>query len=317
MDLYTVLGASLSQEDLQTNLIASKGEDKSILAIYESFTDYEHAKQELLDALENFDSSYTESYFSLENWETGFEGVIGDLWFKFVQFIKRIVAHLGVMWDHFVNGNSRQKRYLEQMRLTIKSIAKPLNWSAFGDASGLLYTPYEFDDLLKICSKVEVVLTSIYRKNDFELDSIMDFDSYGITFKDNRLINRNEKDEYATPKFYVGIEPKTMTYKRAGWNPSNFSGMLDKLIDRLEFNIEKDFKFIQFKDSMEKLIHRGGGDGSKYEPEKVMRLTSSIKSVVAMCNFLTGSINSMAKQMVLGCKALETTVPTQREDKVY
>lgn len=318
MDLYTALSGSFTEEDRQTNLIASLGENIAHAAMYDSFIGYEQTKQELLDTLDDFDNScIAESYFCMENWDTGMEGVFKDLWFKFVQFIKRIVNHIRVMWDHFVNGNSRSKRYLERMNVELKSGLKPLNWMAFADTTGLIYTPYEFEELLRLCTKIETVLTTIYRKNDFELDSVMDFDTYGITFKDNRLVQKGVQDEYRTPKFEINIQPKTMSYKRAGWSSSVFAGILGKLIAILEFNIEKDFKFIQFQDSMEKLIHRGGSDGSKYDPEKITRLTNAIRSVVAMCNFMSDTINKLSQQMVLGCKALETPIPEARKDVVY
>jgi hypothetical protein len=246
--------------------------------------------------------SYTETDYVIDlfsnDMTNGLEGFISDMWFKFVQFVKRIIANTGVMFKHFVNGLTSKNAYLETRYNDL--------FGMHPDVSGMLtfvasaYTPTNFKTMIDLIGLVEKVLGQVLAKPDLDLDSVTDFAKHGITFRNGRVY-KNSTLSRASFSFNIDqVNQRSMV--AIGWNSSNFLPHLKLLLDKLDFNDDKDYMFVDFKSNMERLVRKTERSANA-DSDVIRRLTNTITTVSEMMVFTTDTYKQLTGQMVAMVKA--------------
>ena len=315
MDLLTSIGSVMDPKDLKFNQLAARGED--IVSLEVSNSDYF-----LFDSLNELSLYFQEefmpetNFFSLENWDNGLEGMLSDAWFKFVQFVKRIVRTIKTAITHFITGVSRRLRYFKEMKVEIRG--KALNWEAFYELKTMAYTYRDFEELIRALNIVKKTLNTMFGKQDFDLDSIMDFREWGITFV-NGAVYKNEREE-SDHKFdlgYTRVGNKTMY--ELGWRDTNLTDVVDKFCDILEYDIKKDYDYVRFQSAMDTLIRdteNSKSTNGKYE--EIRRLHNIVLSVSKMVQYCISTTWNMGSQLELMLRALQKPSENlKRSDTVY
>ena len=317
MDILSSIGSQLDPLELQVNEIAAKGNDLVFFNIYEHDYRYSEAMEELNVLL----SSLTEeelscNYFSLENWEGGMEGLIGDAWFNFVEFIKKVVRTIKTAISHFIQGMGFKLKYLENMRIKLRGDLNSFNIMNFESTKMLAYTKADYEELFRALDLLRRTLDTLFNKQDFDLDGIMDFRQYGIVFNNGAIVrdlgNGQKSSEFTFDINQVGNKDLS----QLGWNTSTLIPMLDRLVEVLRYDMKKDFDYIRFQGAMDKLI-RNKTNEKKRDYEEIRRLTNIARSMAAMVSYNTNITWKMVRQMIGMLKALEAPVKKIRDDEVY
>ena len=316
MDLLSVLGDHMSPIELESNKIAAKGDQDLFFAILENDYKFSEAIEELKSLSSNMnEDEISFGYFSLENWESGVEGLIGDAWFNFVQFVKKVVRTIRTALNHFFSGMTLRLRYMEKMKIKLLNV-RDLNVEAFEHSTTPAYSKNDFIDLFRGLEIVRRTLNSLFMKQDFDLDGIMEFRQYGITFV-NGAVHRDLGDNTRSSIFDLGYkQDATKELFKLGWNFSALPGALDKLIEFTKYDLQKDFDFIKFQSAMDKLI-RSKEKEAKTDWDEIRRLTNIAKTVSSMVSYNANTIWKMSRQMVTMLKALEEPIPEARSSDVY
>lgn len=316
MDILTSIGSHLDPFELQANAVASQGNDILFLNMYEEDYKYTEALENLNALLFSFSNSECElGFFSLENWNNGTEGFIGDMWFNFVEFIKKIVRTIRTLISHFLQGMSFKLHYLEDMSIKLRG-SNNFNILNFENTKMLAYSKSDFEDILNALDILKRTLDSLFNKQDFDLDSIMDFRKYGIVFNKGVVV-RDIGNGKSSTEFSFGYDQDgTKTLYKLGWNMSAVSPLLNRLIDTVKYDIKKDFEYVKFQSAMDKLI-RNRDQETKRNYEEIVRLTNIAKSMSSMVAYNTKITWKLVKQMIGMLKALEEPIKEPRKSEVY
>lgn len=307
MDLLTSLGSDLTLDQLKINSDLSVGKDiwrDMVEADYLYTLEYEWI-QAFLEESNN--AKEIVNYFALENYEQGLEGFIGDAWFKFVQFVKKVIAHIKVMFNHFWSGINRKEAYLRNMKIKLRG-SSHFNWLKLRDTELIGYNADTFEKVLKICEKIESLLSKLFADNNLDLDDNRDFVIYGIEFEKGLIKKDGVSSQYFydAKKFDLGIRPNAdKALGLVGWNEDSVLRMLDALVEHLKFHNKKDYLFIQFEHAMEALIRRKEHE-TNIDRDQINRLRNTIQTATSIMLHLTKLINTCTNQMVKMCNILET-----------
>ena len=306
MDFLTTLGSSLTPDQMKVNTDLANG--KSIwFDMMEADYQYTIECDILTSYLEEMnDATEIVNFFSLENYEEGLEGFISDTWFKFVQFVKKVVAHVKVMFNHFWTGINRKEAYLKDMKVKLRGSGN-FNWLAMRDTELVGYNPERFGIVLKVCDKIQEVLEKVFKDSEFSLDDIRDFTSYGIEFENGLIKKDGVKSEYTydAKKFNLGLDPNAdKSLGLLGWTEELTLKCLDDLLGHLKFHNQKDYLFIKFQYATEALIRQKENDTTSTR-EQINRLRNTIQTTTSMMLYITKLINTCTDQMVRMCRALE------------
>lgn len=315
MDL-SILGEQYTPYELNANAIAAKGPQNLFFEICDHDYKFSEAMEDLKNLLSDFDENCENAeYFSLENWSNGIENIIGDAWFNLVQFIKRLVRTIRTAINHFLSGMTMRLIYLEKMKVKLHTV-QDLNISAMEHTITPAYTRNDFIELFKGLEAIRRTLTNLFMKQDFDLDGIMDFRQYGITFV-NGAINKNYGNDVRSSVFDLGFkQDASKEAAKLGWNISSIPFALEKLIEYVKYDIQKDYDYIKFQAAMDRLIRTKEKDAKK-DFDEIKRLTNVAKSMASMVAYSANTTWKMSKQMVTMLKALESPPKEQRSGNVY
>lgn len=306
MDFLSILGSELTPDQIKSNSEFSENKN-NIPAIMEA--DYN-----LLINQSNIASFMSETsiatdiveYFALENFELGMEGFLGNLWFKFVQFIKKLLDHIAVMFTHFFTGINRKAVYLDSMKIKLQT-SKEFNWMGLHSATIRAYDPESFHDILSACELMQKVLIHLFDDKEFDLDSISDFSKYGISFEKGCVKKNGLGDKYSPSEFDLGYRMQSdITLGKMGWDGAKVAKLCDELCNQLKFHKDKDYLFIKYKYAMESLV-RNKEQEKSVDREYVNKITQTVKSATSILLYITRLINECSSQMVAMCKILEST----------
>lgn len=306
MDLISTLGSTFTTDQLKVNTDIANG--KNIwFDMMEADYQYTMECNAIIACMEEMNNAAeTVDFFSLENYEAGIEGFISDAWFKFIQFVKKVVAHVKVMFNHFWSGINRKQAYLEDMKIKLRGSSN-FNWLELRDTELIGYNPERFHTVLKMCEKIETVLEKVFKNSEFNLDDIRDFVIYGIEFENGLVKKDGVKNEYLydAKKFNLGLEPNAdKSLGLLGWTEEVTLKMLEQLLGHLQFHNQKDYLFIKFQYATEALIRQKENDKS-YDRDQITRLRNTIQTTTSMMLYLTKLINTCTDQMIRMCHALE------------
>ena len=316
MDILSSIGSQLDPLELQVNEVAAKNPDHVFLNIFEYDYRYSEALEELNTLLtSNTEQDFSYNYFSLENWDGGMEGLIGDAWFNFVEFIKKVVRTIKTAISHFIQGMGFKLKYLEDMRIKLRS-GKEFNILEFESTKMMAYTKADYESLFRALDLLRRTLDTLFNKQDFDLDGIMDFRQYGIVFNNGAIVRDLGNDQKSSEFSFGYKQVGNKDLGQLGWNMSSIVTMLDKLVEVLRYDMKKDFDYIRFQSAMDKLI-RDKTNEKKRDYEEIRRLTNIAKSMAAMVAYNTNITWKMTRQMTGMLKALEAPVKKPREDEVY
>lgn len=316
MDILTPIGSQLDPFELQANVIAAKGNDILFLNIYEEDYKYTEALEDLNNLLFTLSNDECDlGFFSLENWDNGTEGFIGDMWFNFVEFIKKIVRTIRTIISHFLQGMSFKLHYLEDMSTKLRGSSN-LNIANFENTKMLAYSKSDFEDILRALDILKRTLNSLFTKQDFDLDSIMDFRKYGIVFNKGAIVKDIGNGKTSTEFSFGYDQDGTKSLYKLGWNMSAISPLLDRLIETVKYDIKKDFEYVNFQSAMDKLI-RNKDQETKRDYNEITRLTNIAKSMAAMVSYNTKITWKLVKQMTDMLKALEAPIKEPRNGDIY
>lgn len=306
----------LSPEERLIKQKEAEGPSALFRWVMDSTAQYKRERAELLFLLAESDTEIQMlGCFALENFESGMEGFVGDLWFKFIQLVKRIIGQVRVMIQHFLDGINGSKRYLEAMRVTLRG-GNLLNWDKMFGSTVDAYDTRTFQEALDASEIMEGVLRDLFKNPSFDLDGITKFQKWGITFSNGRVIRDHQEPSSAT-SFDLDFNSNSLVpLRKLGWNQSYTVTLLDQLISHLEFHNEKDYLFVDFKSAAETLIRKGEHD-SQQDPEKIRKMSNSIRTASAIIVYLTSTITFMSNQMVSMMKLLEEPVKEARDASVY
>ena len=316
MDLLSTLGSSFNEYELKANEIAAKGDQDLFLSILEQDYKFSEAIEELKNCLfETNDFNTNIGYFSLENWENGTEGLIGDAWFNFVQFVKKVVRTIRTALNHFFSGMTLRLKYMESMKVKLHNV-RELNIMEFSGTITPAYTKNDFIDLFRGLESVRRTLNSLFMKQDFDIDGIMEFRNYGITFV-NGAINKDIGNDMKSTVFDLGYkQDASKEIGKLGWTIDAIPGVLDRLIEFVKYDLSKDYDYVKFQSAMDRLI-RNHENSAKTDWDEIRRLTNIAKTISAMVSYNATTVWKMSKQMVTMLKALEKPIPEQRSSEVF
>ena len=316
MDILESIGSQLDPHELEANEIASKGSDLVFLNIYEHDYRFYEAMEDLKGLLSSLtEKEFSVNYFSLENWDNGMEGLIGDAWFNLVEFIKKVVRTIKTAISHFIQGMGFKLRYLEDMRIKLRG-GTQFNILNFDNTKMLAYSKSDYEELFRALDILKRTLDSLFNKQDFDLDGIMEFRQYGIVFNQGAIV-RDMGNGQRSSEFSFGIKQVgDKALNQLGWSMSSLTPMLDRLVEVVRFDMKKDFDYIRFQGAMDKLI-RNKTNEQKRDYEEIRRLTNIAKSMAAMVSYNTNITWKMTRQMIGMLKALEAPVKKVRDDEVY
>lgn len=316
MDLLYTLGESLNPLELKANEIASKGDTDLFLAIFEH--DYKFAED--IENLKNYINELDETniyfgYFSLENWNNGTEGLISDAWFNFVQFVKKVVRTIRTALNHFFSGMTLRLRYMEKMKINLHTV-QTFNIDEFSSTITPAYSRNDFIDLFGGLESVRRTLNSLFLKQDFDIDGIMEFHKYGITFVNGAIV-RDLGNNSKSSIFDLGFkQDASKEITKLGWSFNAIPEALSRLIEFVKYDLQKDFEYVKFQSAMDKLI-RNHEKSAKTDWDEIRRLTNIAKTISAMVSYNATTVWKMSKQMVTMLKALEKPIPEQRSSEVF
>lgn len=317
MDILTSIGSQLDPLELQTNAIASKGAEHIFFNMYEHDYRYTEALEELTSLCSSLsDQELSINYFSLENWEDGMEGLIGDAWFNFVEFVKKVVRTIKTAITHFFQGMGFKLRYLEDMRIKLRNTSNQFNIVNFENATMLAFTKSDYEDAFRALDLLRRTLDTLFNKQDFDLDGIMEFRQYGIVFNRGAVV-KDLGNGQSSSEFSFGFKQEAgKTLDRLGWNLSTLVPMLDRLVEVLKYDLKKDFEYIRFQSAMNKLI-RTKDQEVKKDYEEIRRLTNITKSMASMVSYNTSLTWKLTRQMIGMLRALEAPVKEVRDGDVH
>ena len=316
MDILTAIGSQMDPLELQSNAVASKGDNQLFLDIYEQDYLYSEAIEELHDlmsTLTNEESSL--NFFAMERWDNGMEGIIGDAWFNFVEFVKKVVRTIKTAITHFMQGMGFKLRYLEDMRIKLRGSGR-FNIANFENATMMAYSKNDYEEIFRALALLRRTLDTLFNKQDFDLDGIMDFRQYGIVFVQGAVVKGLGADNHSSEFSFGFKQDSTKSLYKLGWNFSNVGPALDRLVEVLRYDLKKDFEYIRFQSAMDKLIRSKGNEKTK-DYEEIRRLTNITKSMAAMVSYNTNLTWKITRQMISMLKALEEPVKEVRTDEVY
>ena len=316
MNILDTIGSQLDPTDMQINKVAAEGMNSMFLQMYE----HEYRFFEAIEELNSFMPEFTKresdlNFFSLENWDNGMEGVIGDMWFNFVQFIKKVIRAIKTAVEHFFKGIGFRLRYFEDMRIKLRG-NNNFNIGNFESTTTMAYSKSDYEDLFRALDCLRRTLNSLFSKQDFDLDGIMDFRQYGIVFVNGAVVKDLENGRRSS-EFDLGFKrDATKPLYRLGWNMSAIMPMLDRLVETIKYDMKKDFEYIRFQSAMDRLVRTKEQEARK-DYNEIHRLTNITKSMAAMIAYNTSTTWKMSSQMAVMLKALEAPMPAARSSEVY
>ncbi len=316
MNILDSIGSQLDPVDIQINEIVSKGSDALFLQMYEHEYRFFEAIEELDSLMPEFTRRETElNFFSLENWDNGAEGLVGDMWFNFVQFIKKVVRTIKTAVTHFLTGMGFRLRYFEDMRIKLRG-NNNFNVANFESTTTLAYSKSDYEDLFRALDCLRRTLNSLFGKQDFDLDGIMDFRQYGIVFVNGAIV-KDLGNGKRSSEFDLGFDrDASKPLYKLGWNMSALMPMLDRLVEAIKYDTKKDYDYIRFQSAMDRLVRTKEQEARK-DYNEIHRLTNIAKSMASMIAYNTRTTWKMSSQMSVMLKALEVPVKTTRTDVVY
>lgn len=316
MNILGVIGEHLDPIEAKVNAIASKGTDAVFLEIYEHDYRFSEAIEELNSLLPELSLSETNiNFFSLENWDNGIEGLIGDMWFNFVEFVKKVVRTIKTAISHFLQGTRFRLNYFEDMRIKLRGNIN-FNILNFESTTTLAYSKTDFEEILRALDILRRTLNTLFNKQDFDLDGIMEFRQYGIVFNKGAVVKDLGTGQRSS-QFDLGFNQVAgKSLDRLGWNMSALVPMLDRLVEVVKYDLKKDYEFIRFQSAMDKLI-RTKEQEAKRDYDEIHRLTNITKSMAAMVSYNATTTWKLTRQMVTMLKALEAPIKQARSENVY
>ena len=317
MDILTSIGSQFDPMELQINSVASKGAPDIFFNIYEHDYRYTEAMEDLFSLCFSLtENEFSTNYFSLENWENGMEGLIGDAWFNFVEFVKKIVKTIKTAITHFLQGMGFKLRYLEDMRIKLRNSSNKFNILNFENTTILAFSKSEYEDSFRALDLLRRTLDTLFNKQDFDLDGIMEFRQYGIVFNRGAIV-KDIGNGQSSSEFSFGFKQEAgKTLDRLGWNMSTLVPMLDRLVEVLKYDLKKDFEYIRFQGAMNKLVRTKEHEAKK-DYEEIRRLTNITKSMASMVSYNTNLTWKLTRQMIGMLKALEEPVKEIRNGDVH
>lgn len=316
MNILGIIGDQLDPIEAKVNSVAAKGDEAIFLEIYEHDYRFSEAIEELNNLLPELSTTEINiNYFSLENWDNGVEGLIGDMWFNFVEFVKKVIRTIKTAIAHFIQGTRFRLNYFEDMRIKLRA-SNNFNILNFENTTTLAFSKTDFEEVLRALDILRRTLNSLFNKQDFDLDGIMEFRQYGIVFNRGAIVKDLGSGQKSS-QFDLGFNQVAgKTLDRLGWNMSALVPMLDRLVEVVKYDLKKDYEYIRFQGAMDKLI-RTKEHEAKRDYEEIHRLTNITKSMAAMVSYNASMTWKLTRQMVTMLKALEAPVKQARSENVY